>query len=352
MSRLLYVIGASTFGGGTRHVADLAGAAGTAGHEVLVLTTDARTREYFGGLGIETISEPVLPRNREVYRATAAARDLAAVIRRVGADVVHSHTTVAGIVTRLACGPSRNVRVLHTVHGLPFGARDGLRAAPAVLLEYGLRRRSDDLICVNHNDWVLLRRFGLAPTLIQNGVDVPEEERAVGDDSTRIAYVGRLAPQKGVDVLVRAMASLPGVRLDVYGEGPRLTELQRLADEIGVAGRIRWHGFEPDPWARVATVDVVAVPSRFEGHSMVVLEAMARGHVVVGTDIPGVTESLAGSGILVPPDRSDQLAAGLRRALGMNPKERAELAARSRETIRARFSRAAMLRAYLEVLDA
>jgi glycosyltransferase involved in cell wall biosynthesis len=352
MSRLLYVIGASTFGGGTRHVADLAAAAGAAGHEVVVLTADARTRDFFGGLGIETIGEPVLPANREVYRARAAAREVAAAIERVGADVVHSHTTVAGIVTRLACGPGRKVRVLHTVHGLPFGARHGLRAAPAVLLEYTLRKRSDTLICVNRQDWALLRRFGLDPVLIQNGVDVPEDARTTGDDATRIAYVGRLAPQKGVDLLVRALAGLPGVELDVYGEGPLHGSLQRLADETGVASRIHWHGFRQDPWALAAAVDVVAVPSRFEGHSMVVLEALARGHVVVATDIPGITETLDGGGVLVPTEQPDRMADGLRHALGLSREQRAELAARGREAVRARFSREAMLRAYLEVLDA
>lgn len=154
----------------------------------------------------------------------------------------------------------------------------------------------------------------------------------------RVAFVGRLAPEKCVDDLLRAVAAAPGIALTVVGDGTRRAALQALARELGIEPRVTWSGYVP--WGPalfeiLRGCSALALPSATEGLGLVVVEAMSQGLPVVGTRVGGIPELVRDgeSGLLVGVHRPDELAAALLRLAG-DPALRLRLAAGALETAR------------------
>lgn len=153
-------------------------------------------------------------------------------------------------------------------------------------------------------------------TVVHNGVRLPERTARHESEHPTIVCAGRLKPQKTIDVLIRAAAELrprfPALRLEIVGQGPERTRLERLAWSLGLANNVRFHGYLPDA-ARddVASRAWVAVcPSSFEGWGVVCMEASARELAVVAADVPGLRDSVLDgqTGVLVPHGDSRALA--------------------------------------------
>jgi glycosyltransferase involved in cell wall biosynthesis len=152
---------------------------------------------------------------------------------------------------------------------------------------------------------------------------------------------GRLSPEKGVDIAIRAIGRLPGARLDVAGTGAEEDRLRRLADSVA-PGRVRFLGLVPKSGVHdlMLGASVVAVPSRwYENQPMVVLEALARGVPVVGSNLGGLPELVQPglTGELVPPGDPGALAAALEPFLS-TPDHGWAMRERARERIGSEFS--------------
>ncbi len=149
----------------------------------------------------------------------------------------------------------------------------------------------------------------------------PAVDRARHDTPNDVPLVlglGRLHPSKGFDVLIRALAQLPRAWLWLVGEGPMEAALRRAAAEAGIAGRIRFLGWREDVEAVLGAADVMAMPSRHEGLGTVILEAWAAGRPVVAARSLGPAALIehGRTGLLVPVDDADALAAALHSVLG------------------------------------
>jgi glycosyltransferase involved in cell wall biosynthesis len=194
--------------------------------------------------------------------------------------------------------------------------------------------------------------------VLENGVDldrfltVPPPSACLSV-APCVGTVANLRPVKGVDVLVRAAATLadshPRVRFYVAGEGDARTALERQAAESGLTER--WHllGAITDVPDLLSRLDVAVLPSRAEGMSNAVLEYMAAGRPIVATAVGATPELIRHGvdGLLVPPDDAAALAAAIARLLDDRPLAcRLGSAARRRAT--GRFSRAAMIRRFEE----
>ena len=109
-----------------------------------------------------------------------------------------------------------------------------------------------------------------------------------------VASVGALIPRKGHDLTIRAVASLPGVRLKIAGEGPERAGLDRLIAELGVGDRVGMLGSIPhvDLPPLLAAADVLALPSSSEGLANAWMEALASGTPVVTCDVGGAREAI------------------------------------------------------------
>jgi glycosyltransferase involved in cell wall biosynthesis len=161
-----------------------------------------------------------------------------------------------------------------------------------------------------------------------------------------VLCVGRLAREKGVDLLVRAMAGVPSADAVVLGDGAERQQLEALAWRLGVTGRVRFEGWV-EGWTARYSPQVVVVPSRFEALSVVALEAMRAGIPVVATRVGGIPEVVVDSvtGLLVAPDDPAALGAAIGSLLA-DGRRREAMGAAGRERVALRFCLDTMVAAY------
>lgn len=132
-----------------------------------------------------------------------------------------------------------------------------------------------------------------------------------------VLAMGRLHPNKGFDLLIRALALLPGVHAVIAGEGPERAALTRLAARLGVVARLHLLGWRGDQAGLLAACDLLACPSRQEVLGNVVIEAFSAGCPVVAASVGGPAELIVPgqSGLLVPPEDPAALAGALGRVI-------------------------------------
>lgn len=257
----------------------------------------------------------------------AARRELVRLCRAFRPQVVHTHTSKAGWLGRRAARRALVPVVAHTFHGHVLrGYFDPVRAFVLARLEAALARRTDLLFAVGESCADELAALGVAPRarLLVLPPAVPaatpgrplcaraEARQALGagPDDWLVACVGRLVAIKRVDRFVAAVAALPGCRGHVVGDGPQAAALRRA---LPGDGRVQMRGADPAIAAVLPGYDALVIPSAREGLPLVAVEAFAAGVPVVGFDVPGVRDALAGgAGVLVP---EAQGAAGLAAAL-------------------------------------
>ncbi|MGY1681169.1 glycosyltransferase family 4 protein [Geodermatophilus sp. SYSU D01176] len=150
-----------------------------------------------------------------------------------------------------------------------------------------------------------------------------------------VGLVGRLVPEKGVDVFLRAAALVsavvPQARFLVVGDGPLRPDLEHRAAVLGLAGAVTFTGYRSDAARLLAGLDVLAVPSRSDGSPLVVCEAMAAGIPVVASRVGGLPDLVqdGGTGLLVRPGEAEDLARALVSLL-LDPESARRLGARGR----------------------
>lgn len=221
---------------------------------------------------------------------------------------------------------------------------------------------ADRFVALNGRIVDELRSAGVAPECIvevPNGVEsdhvLPRESHDLHDPPC-ILYVGRLHRQKGLDTLLRAYALLlaecgsPPPTLRLVGDGPARPELEALGGRLGVAGHVTFAGSSDEVPAAMADADVLVLPSRAEGLSNALLEAMASALPVVVSDIPGNRDVVTHdrNGLLAQVDDPRALADQLRRVLDDGDLRR-ELGFAARRTVEERYAVDAVAARYVEL---
>lgn len=209
--------------------------------------------------------------------------------------------------------------------------------------------------------------IGVAPEKIEvipNGIELrawapsPLSPGLLGlaPDRRVLLFVGRLEPQKGLDWLFELLpdlfARLPQHDLVVVGTGPQQEELTAQAQRLGIASRVHWLGWRSDLAAIWPAADVVVIPSRYEGMSNVLLEAMAGMRPVVATDVEGTAEVLGplAAEQLVPTGDAPAFAAAIERLVG-EPNRALQLGVANHTRIRDEFSLDRMIAAYASLYE-
>ena len=192
---------------------------------------------------------------------------------------------------------------------------------------------------------------------LPNGVPVPSDPWRAGDDpdSLRAAFVGRLAPEKGLGALVDAwpivLRDRPGARLTLIGEGPERASLEGRIARLGLGDSIALPGPSADPTPLLRSSDLFVLPSREEGMSLALLEAMALGVPCVASAIPGNLALMAEGvhGRLAPPDAPEDLARAIlaHRADPLAP----AMAEAARRRVVEGYSIGAVARRHLDLFD-
>lgn len=283
--------------------------------------------------------------------------------RRFRADAVIAYFGIpcgpAGWVTRLCCG----IPYLVSLRGgdVPGFQYDGIGlyhrlSGPVIRLIW---RGAAAVIANSDGLAALARRFApeIAVPVIPNGVDTtvfsPVTERPDVESPLHLLTVGRLVRQKGVDVVLAAMARAAdrSIRLTVVGDGPARQELAERAGQLGLTERVTFTGWREraDLPALYREADAFVLVSRDEGMPNVVLEAMASGLPVIATDIPGSRDLVVDgeTGRLIAVDDVGALTAALNDWAVDRPVAR-RMGLAGRERVKAAFSWDAVAEAYLE----
>lgn len=247
---------------------------------------------------------------------------LAAIVARQDPDLVHLHSSKAGLVGRLAV--RRRVPTVFQPHAWSFLTGGAVSRRLALRWERTGARWTDHLVCVGEGEAAVAREQGIRSPLsvIPNGVDL--KRFVVADDTEQklarmelgladvptVLCVGRLAEQKGQRLLLDAWSaverSFTGAHLVLVGDGPDRGELEERARGLTSATFV---GSRSDVPRWLAAADLVVFPSTYEGAALAPLEAMAVGRCVIASWIQGIEESVPYEcGALVDPGNVDKLA--------------------------------------------
>jgi glycosyltransferase involved in cell wall biosynthesis len=291
---------------------------------------------------------------------------LARLFRRESPDVILATVPRMSLATffawrlsrvRSACLVRESMHV--TTEGLPVGSLPSrligcaYRNATALLClsrgvaddcawRYGIPRERIAVI-YNPIEIAAIRAQAREPLSDRSPLGDPNDKRF------RIVAAGRLVPQKGFDLLLGALADLREVdwHLTLLGEGPERGALEELVRRLGIASRVRFEGFQSNPYAYMARADLFVLSSRWEGFGHVVAEAMASGVPVLATRCPSGPDEIVTDGEdgrLCAPDSARALLDALRELSADEPL-RKRLVARAAATVE-RFDAAAIVKQY------
>lgn len=371
--RVMHVMEA-TIGGTRRHLVDVAREQTRLGVSVDVVASAERTADFrrdLAELEREGVRVVELPMVREI-RPRADWRHLKALERELAArrpDVVHTHSSKAGVLGRLASlERSIGVRV-HTPHTFAFLFHAMFGRVERTLfrqIERGLAQATAAVIAVSESEGETIRASGVVPPervrVVPNGIDVvkwvdiapaPRAALGVPDGAPLLVVAGLLNVAKGQDLALRALAEpcLAGAHLLLAGHGELRAAWEALARELGVAERAHFLGWREDVPRLFSAADVVLLPSRWEAMPYAVLEAMAAERPVVATAVDGAREVVQEgvTGRLVPCEDPRALARATADVLALEPRRRAELGVAGRASVLRRYTARGMAKRLIDV---
>ena len=339
----LAAVGSVDAGGQNVHVAALAAGLADLGHDVTVFTrrdTSSAPVQVATAHGYTVEHVPAgpptdIPKDELLPHMPAFADYLEERLAAEPFDLVHAHFWMSGVASMRAARPL-GIPVLQTFHALGTvkqrnqGSRD-TSPPERLALERRLCRTVDRVIATCSDEVAELRAMGLPrgrASVIPCGVDVdafrPRPDVRRPSDPPRLLVIGRIVERKGFGNVIEALAGLPGVELvvaggpahDVLEADPEAVRLQRRAEELGVADRVRFLGgvAREDVPAVMCSADIVVAVPWYEPFGIVPVEAMACGRPVVGSAVGGLLDTVVPgvTGELVPPRRPELLAPVLR----------------------------------------
>jgi glycosyltransferase involved in cell wall biosynthesis len=308
---------------------------------------DTRFLAHTGSAIVSRLAGTHLPWEQLRLRGFGGLRSIPRLVRRLREwrpDIVHFHDSASHGAAALAAHLADGVPVVATRRTV-FPLKSGLIARA----KYGL---CDRVICISEAVRRQCVAAGLAEAklaVIPDFVDCRHFDLALVSANPTgarptILTMGRLTPEKGHRVLLRAMAEVvrrvPESRLVICGEGEERAALEAQCGMLGLAETVEFAGFVADPRAALAQADVVAMPSLSEGLGVAVLEAMAMARPVVATDAGGLPESVVDgeTGRVVPRGDVGALAEAILSMLD-DPTEAQAMGAAGRERAQELFDR-------------
>jgi glycosyltransferase involved in cell wall biosynthesis len=362
--RLVHLTSSIFYGGPERQMLGMADAL-PPGHEVTFISfaEDGRCEPFLAEARRRGYTAFCL--SYDTPRLLAAARELSSHLRDIQPDVVLCHTYKANLVGRPVCRTVgvRVVAVSRAWTGEDFKVRMYDR------LDRFLLKRFDRVVAVSEGQADQVRAAGVPERklrVIRNSARLDaftqpcpggraDLEALVPTPGERIVVsAGRLSPDKGFDVLIRAAAVActvdPGARFVVFGDGVLRDELPKQAAAAGLADKMAFAGFHADLDQLMPHADVFVLPSYNEGLPNVVLEASAAGVPVVATAVSGTPEAVLDgqTGHLVAAGDAPALANRLLRLLG-DAGLRRRMGRAGRALMTGRFTFAAQAEAYLDL---
>ncbi|MCL6106552.1 MAG: glycosyltransferase family 4 protein [Actinobacteria bacterium] len=328
-TRVLQVIGGSEFGGAVWVILSYIKLLQVKGFQVLVCASAEPVARIYREAGCEIVPVPEMHRSINPYLDSIAFFKLCRICRNHKIDIVHTHTSKGGMLGRAAGRFSRVPVIIHTVHGFAFHETSPLLSIKGyAAMERLAARWCDKIITVSefHRRWAI--QLGIAPPdkicTVHNGISAARLKDArpvaairrgldIKEDCFLIGTFGRLAPQKGLESLLRAMRTvtkeIPAARLLIVGDGPAAGSLKGLSRQLGLDDVVKFTGFIASVGGMMKACDLIVSPTLREGLSISIMEAMAQGKPVITTNISSNMELIVDgeTGVLVSPGDDAQL---------------------------------------------
>ncbi|MBU4343804.1 MAG: glycosyltransferase family 4 protein [Proteobacteria bacterium] len=273
--------------------------------------------------GIRIITVPGLVRRIHLFYDLKAFFALIKILRYEHPDIVHTHTSKAGIMGRWAAFLTGIPVIIHTPHGHVFWGYFGrCKTLFYIILEKLTACITDKIIALTEQEkkdhlhfliasedkfsvvhsGINLDRFSnlsVDPAVMKRELEIPEGNLVVGT-------AGRLTPVKGQRYLIEAARKIVDVKPDTtfvfLGDGELLNELKNMAFRLGIRENVKFLGWRPDVAEVMSTFDIFVLPSLNEGMGRVLVEAMAMGKPIVASDVGGIADLVVDgkNGFLVP----------------------------------------------------
>ena len=305
--KILYV---TTIGGTMNFFKTFIGELVKQGHKVDLACNDtvSKPAEVYGEMGCEIYS---ISTSRSPYSKgnITAIKQLKKLVEENQYDIVHCHTPLAAMCTRIACRKARKKRglkVIYTAHGFHF-----YKGAPIKnwLLYYPIEKIcsywTDVLININLEDYAFSqKKMKAKKKMYVPGVGIDKsrfmdvnidraskkKELGIPENATVVMSIGELNTNKNHEVVIRAVSEIKDVYYMVAGKGSLKEYLENLSKELGVEDRVKILGFRRDIGELCQCADIFAFPSYREGLPVSVMEAMFCGIPAVASDIRGVRD--------------------------------------------------------------
>jgi glycosyltransferase involved in cell wall biosynthesis len=256
-------------------------------------------------------------------------------LRQIKPEIVHTHTSKAGAIGRVAARMASTPGIVHGIHILPFVNVGRAEQFAYLTAERLLAPVTDAFVNVSHGmmETALANGIGPAPkhTVVPSGMDLEQFREALPIDDEEMAaafacssrdasrmkllvMIAALEPRKRVieflDVFARVAESEPAATLAVLGEGSDRNRILARVREMGLTRKVALPGFRNDVERWVARADVCVLASEREGLPRAVVQYVLAGRPVVSTALPGLEEIVKSgiSGFLVPTDRLLEMA--------------------------------------------
>jgi glycosyltransferase involved in cell wall biosynthesis len=323
--RVLIIITLAEVGGAQSHVAALLPALTSEFEVVVAAHGPGPLREAARAAGARFIALRHVRRALHPWHDLLGLLEVVALVRRVRPDIVHTHSSKAGILGRLGATVAKAPVRLFTAHGWAFAAHEGWAARLYLWADRLAARVTTCVVCVSERE----RVEGLQArtcrdnrtAVIYNAVDVAAAlPAALVGAPPRIISVGRFKAPKDPVTLIRALARLPrnSFRAMLVGDGPDRPLVAAAVRREDLDGAVELVGERGDVPALLAGADAFVLSTRSEGLPMSLLEAMAAGLPVVASAVGGVPEAVIDreTALLVPPRDPEALAQALRALLG------------------------------------
>lgn len=311
-----------------------------------------------GPIGEELQSRGVKVHPFNIKRVTElqnAVRKLVTLVREGEFETLFSFLLHANFVASRACRSLQTVRCLQSIQTTQprprwhwwIQSRIHQAAARVVVPSESVANRAIERARVPREKIVVI------PNAVDADSFAAVSRVPARNGEFRVGFVGRLDPVKSIPDLVCAVELLPlNARLEIFGEGAMRPALTEQVQRLGLRDRVTFHGAIRDARQAYRSIDVLVLPSQSEGFGLVLIEAMASGVPVVGTDVDGIRDVVSAdqNGLLVPHGRPDQIAAAIQRIMN-EPGLRNSLVAKAQHEVANRFSWAPVIDEYRRILQ-
>ena len=296
------------------------------------ITTDKieQLKGELTNLGVRYYHIPVPRKISDIYHLKTSYRKTIELMNKEKYDLIHCHSPIGGIICRMANHKSHNYekcRMIYTAHGFHFfNGNNPIKNFMFRNIEKIGARYTDVLITINKEDYAAAQRFhlkrgGKVEYIPGIGIDlekidsVPEMRKQLlhslhlSADSVLMLSVGELNDNKNHRVIIETLPNLPhNFHYLICGLGPLMAEHQKLAEDLGVSERLHLLGFRNDVLSVMKSCDLFVFPSKREGLSVALMEALACELPCIASNIRGNSDLILDkkNGLLVSLNKQEE----------------------------------------------